>query len=224
MPNDPVIVPGQQSTDPGQQTPPAPASTPPAVPQTPPSGFVEQERFSGAIRKIEELTTAQRTKELDLQAKLSEIERLKAELANRDIEKTVAVGERDRAYQAALQEGAALKHEVEQLKAFQLKVEVAKEIGHPELLTILHTIPDLTDREVLKNVMGDFVRFREEGVTARERQLFAGITPPISPIVNAPAEPASDEEWQRRVNGLAVGSKERQQAFDAWFEWQHKPK
>lgn len=221
---EPIESPVQQSDDPVQQ-PPAPATTPPAPKETPPSppkGYVEQERFNGAIRKIEELTTTNRTLTSDIAAKTSELEQLRAQLATKDVEKTVAVSERDRALETSLTDAGSLRKELAALQAYQMKVEMAKELGQPELISILHTIPDMQDKETLKVVMQDFIRFRDDGIKAREKQLLAGVTPPIAQMSSTPELPTTNEGWERYVNTFQLGSTERARAFDAWGDWQLK--
>ncbi|HEY45699.1 MAG TPA: hypothetical protein G4O14_02810 [Anaerolineae bacterium] len=231
MPNE-ELIPGQPVPAPDQQITPDPAPAEPVVappvtpaPATPPAGstpdgFVEKGRFDGAIRKIEELTIASRSHAEELKAKDLEIERLTASLSSKDIEKTVAVGERDKNLETALTENQALLTEVQQLRAYKMKVETAREMGRPELIQILDKIPDLADAEVLKSVMADFVKFREDGIKERETALLSGITPPAPPIHNAPEKPTTGEGWSAYVNKFPIGSKERQAAFDEWGDWQ----
>lgn len=214
------------STD--QLPPPDPALTPPVVPveptpvipptSKPPDGNWEA-RFKGSVLKVEELTIATRDLTGQLQAKSSEIEQLKAELAKKDVEKTVAVSERDKNLQVSLTESAAKDTELASLRAYKLKVETAREMGHPELVTILGSIPDMTDPEVLKAVMGDFVQFRESGIQDREKALLSGLTPSVTPIINAPVTPTTKEGWEQYINTFPLGSKERSAASDSWYDW-----
>lgn len=186
--------------------------------ETPP-GYIEQARFTGAVQTIEKLTTEKRTFEGQLAAKTSELEQLRTQLATKDIETTVAVSERDKNLQTIVQEKAALEAEHTKAKAQLLKVEVAKELGKPELLLILGSIPDMTDKEALTTVMSDFVRFREDGVKERESQLLAGVTPPLSSVTVAPEWPVNSEGWQKLLNSLPLGSPERAKAFTAYGDW-----
>jgi len=216
--------------NPDQQQDPAPVTTPPATPPsnpTPPAdnvpdGFVKQERFSGAIKKIEELTLANRGLNEQLTAKTSEMEQLNAQLASKDIEKTVAVGERDKNLEVALKKNADMEKELASLRAFKMKVETARELGHPELIGILDRIPAMEDADVLKDVMSDFVNFRESGIKEREQALLSGYTPPTPSVQPTDEAPQSNKEWEKHVNSLPVGSKDRQEAFDKWFDWQQE--
>ena len=78
---------------------------------------------------------------------------------------------------------------------------------------------DMTDKEALKIVMSDFVRFREDGVKERESQLLAGITPALSSIVSAPEWPVTSDGWGKLLESLPLGSLERAKAFKAYGDW-----
>lgn len=215
------VAPVEQTTVPLQQAPPPPA---PTVPAAPPEGFVEQARFSGAIKKIEELTIAARGHEAQLAEKVSENERLTAQLGTRDVEKTIAVGERDKLLETATTEKIALERELATARANLLKLKVIKDLGHPELIQIMDTIPSMVDEEALRTVIKDFAGFTQAQVTAREKELLSGQVPPASAIVSTDPAPTSDDAWQAKINTLPAGSPERAKAFDDWYAWQHKPK
>jgi len=230
MTNNPGTNP-DPAVNPDQQLSPDPASTPPATTPTnptppagnnPPEGYVEQARFSGAIKKIEELTLEVRSLKEQLGTKTSEIEQLNTQLATKDVEKTVAVGERDKNLETILKKNADMEKELADLRGYKAKVETAKELGHPELIGILDRIPNMEDPGVLKDVMSDFVNFREAGIKEREQTLLSGYTPPTPPVGTTTDTPQSDKEWEKHVNSLPLGSKERQQAFDNWYDWQQE--
>jgi hypothetical protein len=175
---------------------------------------------------VEELTLANRGLTDQLTAKSSEVEQLKASLGVKDAEKTVAVGERDRQLQEAIQARTTLETENAQLKALALQVEVANELGRPELLKLASRLPAMTDKEALKTVMKDFASFADEAVQARERQLLSGVTPGIGASPAAPAAPATREAWLERINSLGIGTVEREKAlgeYGDWLERQHIP-
>jgi len=221
----PPVDPEQQAGNNPETTPPV---TPPETPpQTPPAGQTPPEldwkkRYDGAVLSLQQLTAEKRTLEASIQEKTSQVEQLQATLSSKDIEKTVAVGERDKNLEAALKQNQDLQAELASLKAFKLKIEVAKELNAPELVQIADRIPDLTDKEVLTNVMQDFLGFRQSGIRERETALLSGITPPTPPIQNTPSKPTTAEGWQTYVNEFAIGSKERMAAFDEWFDWQQE--
>ncbi|MGW8179461.1 MAG: hypothetical protein ACWGQW_11985 [bacterium] len=211
----------------GGETPPAqttPAQQPPANPQStpvgdPPAGFVEKARFDGLVRKVEELTLTNRSLQEQLTAKSSEVEQLKGDLQVKDTEKTVAVGERDKSLQTSMEENQRLQAEVSNLQAMKLKLEVAKELKRPELVNILDTLPNLTDKEALKTVAQDMLRFADDLVVQREKQLTSGITPEISSVSAEAALPSTPQSWENHINALPLGSPERKKAMDDYGDW-----
>lgn len=220
-----VSDPVQQSTDTGQQSDPNPAATPPAsTPTGPnvPAGISPgnwEARYKGAVAKIEELTLANRNLQTQQQVQASEIERLNTALATKDVEKTVAVGERDKNLENVLTRNQELEVELTQLRAYKLKVETARELGHPELVHILGSIPDIGDAEVLKGVMTDFIKFRQDGIKEREAVLLSGYTPPVPNVQTTQTLPTTAKGWESHLDQLPLGSPERQKAFDQYFEW-----
>lgn len=234
MPNE-ELIPGQQTPPvepvvPGEQIIPDPAQTPPVEtppvtpPVTPPAApspgeVTDEKRLGGAILKIEELTIAKRALEADLATKSSEIEQLNVQLGTKDIERTVAVGERDKNLETILTEKQALDTEVLALRAYKMKVAMAQKLGAPELITLIDRIPDMQDEEALETVMTDFLSFRQAGIKERETVLLAGVTPPAPPIQNVPAKPTTGDGWKALVASLPLGSKERDQALTDWGDW-----
>ena len=195
-------TPGQQETTPGQQAPAASGSTAP-------EGFIELARYNGLVKKVEELTLSNRTLSDQLTQKTSEAEQLKGQLAVKDTEKTVAVSERDKKLQETLTTNTALQKELDELRGLKLKVEVANELGHPELMKIAGNIPNLTDKEALKVVMSDFAGFVDTAVKAREQQLLAGVTPMGGGPAASPAMPANEKGWEDYINKFDLGTSER---------------
>lgn len=221
MTDAPVIEPGVAETPPTEtppaQPPPAePVTTPPA---TPPAGYIEQARYNGLVKKVEELTLAKRELETQLTAKSSEAEQLTGQLAIKDTEKTVAVGERDKALETSMTENQSLQAELTELRALKLKLEVAKELNRPDLVKILDRLPNLTDKEALTVVAQDFLGFADDAVSEREKQLTSGITPAIGPVSEAPATPASPQGWEDHINSQVLGSPERAKAMDDYGDW-----
>lgn len=208
-------TPGQQENTPGQQAP-APSGS------TAPEGFIELARYNGLVRKVEELTLSNRSLTDQLTQKSSEIEQLKGQLAVKDTEKTVAVSERDKKLQETLTANTALQQELDELRGLKLKVEVANEIGHPELVKIAGNIPNLTDKEALTTVMKDFAGFVDTAVKAREQQLLAGITPVGAGPAAAPSMPTNDKGWEDYINRFDLGTPERAKAMDDYGDWLEK--
>jgi len=200
-----------QTTDPNQQV----NGTQP----TTTAGEDYKKRFDGAILKIQELTLGSRSKDAELATKASELEQLRTQLSLKDVEKTAAVGERDRQLQEAITKNQQQETELKVAKALQLKLKVIKKLNRPELLKIIDHIPALEDEAVLETVMKDFGGFADDLVKARETQLLAGITPGIGAGATAPTRPASNQGWEDHINGLPLGSKDRAKALDDYGDW-----
>lgn len=186
-----------------------------------------KKRFDGAILKIQELTLKSREVEAELAKKASEIEQLQAQLNIKDVEKTAAVGERDKQLQEYVTRTQQQQSELKALQALQLKVKVARKLNRPELLKILDNIPALEDEATLETVMKDFIGFADDLVATREKQLLAGITPGVGAGAQAPAKPATPKGWEEYINALPLGSTDRAKALDEygdWLELQNKPK
>ncbi len=211
-------------------TPAEQAQTPPQQvagnqPSTP-AGENWKARYDGLVVKVQELSLANQTLTGQLAQKSSEIEQLKAQLGIKDTEKQVAVGERDARLQTALTENTALQNELNQLRALKMQLEVANELGHPELMQIASNLPMMTDREAMKTVMASLADFTTKQVQAREQQLMAGITPPVGGGASAPSAPSTSDGWVKHINALPLGSPEREKALNDYgdfLERQHSP-
>jgi hypothetical protein len=203
------------------QTPvePTPASS--AAGQTDPlkNGGDWKARYDGLVRKVEQLTLDNRTLTEQLTAKTSEQEQLRAQLGLKDTEKSAAISERDRQLQEAVQKTTGYETELNELRALRLKIEVAKELGRPDLIKIAERIPNMTDREALKTVLSDFANFADDAVREREKQLLSGITPSLSAAqsnLNS-GVPTSEGDWMKFIEGKPIGSPERDKAWsDYW--------
>lgn len=204
-----VIPPGEQASQ-SQYAPP---------PQQGSSTDWEA-RYKGLVKKVEELTLANRTLNEQLSAKSSEMEQLRSQLVVKDAEKSASVGERDKLLQAVTQEKTSLEGQLAELRGLALKVEVIRELGRPELLKIADKLPAMTDKEALKVVLQDFAGFADELVSKREKDLLAGVTPPIGSAGNVkPGLPGNESEWEAHINSLQLGSRERQKAMDDYWGW-----
>ena len=127
-------------------------------------------RFDGAIRKIEQLTPDNRKLNEELAPKTSETEQLRSQLSVKDAEKLAAVGERDKRLQEVITAKTQLDGQLAELQALQLKVKVAKDMGRPDLLPILDTIPSMSDETALKSCPRNVRQLRRhEGQGPRER-------------------------------------------------------
>jgi len=208
-------------------TPPAQQPASGAGNQQVPEGFIEKARFDGLVRKVEELTLANRDLTAQLGLKNSEIEQLKGQLTVKDTEKTVAVSERDKLLEAKVTENSTLQKELEELRAYKLKVETAKSMKRPDLLMVLDSIPAMTDQEAMKSIFTELANFADNAAKEREKQLMAGITSSATVEPKNVSGPSTDEAWMEYINSLPLGSQKRQQAFDqygVWLQTQHANK
>lgn len=176
-------------------------------------------RFDGQVRKIEELTLRNRELEGQLTQKTSENEQLRAQLSLKDTEKTAAVGERDKTIQELTTAKTGVESELTRLRGLEMKVKVAKEMGRPDLIAVLDTIPNMSDEAALKTVLTTLSSYADTQVRAREQQLLSGVTPPVTPGASAAKVPSSAKEWEAYINGLPLGSKERAKAMDDQWDW-----
>lgn len=201
--------------DPEQLQPPVQQSQ-----TTPPSQSEDWEgRYKGSVKKIEELVISNRDLLAQLAEAKSQVERLNADLGLRETEKVVAVSERDKQISDLVSKSSDAEKELAALKALQLKVKVATELGRPDLLALADHIPNVTDEGVLKTIMTDFSKFAETAVKAREQQLLAGVTFAGGVSPTATSTPQSDAEWQNLINSQGLGTKERSKAFDDYYTW-----
>jgi hypothetical protein len=183
---------------------------------------VEQKRFTGAIQKIQTLTEELRSKDQEAAALNSQLEQLKMQQAVKDAEAQAGYGERDKKLEAALLEKATIEAEAATLKGMMRKIEIAKELGHPELVEIIDTIPTFDDEALQKKAMEDILGFSEKRVQEREKSLLSGITPAVSPTP-APGEilPATNEAWTASIEAEPDQAK-RSALFDKWWDWRIK--
>jgi len=199
-----------------------------AATQAPPQQAEDYKpRFDGAIRKIEELTIANRNIQAQLDAKTSELEQLRAQLSVKDAEKLAAINERDHQIQGVVTSKTEMERELADLRALKLKVDTVNELGRPDLMKIVNTIPSMTDKDALKTVLSTFADYADGRVKEREQQLTAGLTPGMSSVsVAKNALPTSEEAWNQQINSLPLGSKAREQALSQKWNWlmeTHKP-
>jgi hypothetical protein len=182
-----------------------------------------KKRYDGLVKKTEELVTQIRQLTADLAAKTSECEQLGGQLSLKDVEKSAAVGERDKNIEKLIQDNQVAQTELARLKALELKLKVATDMKKPELMALASNIPDITDPEALKVIMQNIDDYATLQVKARESQLLAGVT--ITAGGNtAPAGPGSDEEWRRKIEAAPLGSRERgklTEDYGVWLTNQH---
>lgn len=186
--------------------------------QQAPEGFIEKARYTGAIQKIEALTNAQKSLNDELATKSSSLEQLNQRLAALEADKTSAVGQFEQQLTDAKGSLSALQTENAQLKAFKQKADVAKSMGRPDLLTVLDHLPAFDNEDALKAALTDLASFADGAATAREAQIRMGVTTTqvVPPQSTAPASP---DAWIKHIEGLPIGSTERQAASDRFGDW-----
>ena len=213
---DPPIVPDPAVTPPETTPPATPAEPDPSEP------MVETKRLTGAIQKIQTLTEEMKSKNLELAALNSLIEQDKLQQAVKAAETQAGYGERDKQLEAALKSKVEVEAETALLKGKLKKMEIAKELGHPELISIIDTIPTFEDDDLQKKAMEDILSFSDQRVQAREESLLAGITPTVSPTQPVgDGQPATNEAWEASINAEQDPTK-RTVMFDDWWEWRLK--
>ena len=223
------LKPGETPPAPEPKIPPEPVvtppeTTPPVEPKAPdPSEpMVETKRFTGAIQKIETLTTELRAKDQELAALNTQIEHDKMQQAVKAAETQAGYSERDKQLETALLEKTTVETETALLKSKLEKIEIAKELGHPELISIIDTIPTFDDKDLQKKAMEDILGFADNKVKEREKNLLSGITPAVTPTP-APGEslPASNEAWEKQIAAEPESAK-RDKMFDDWWKWRQE--
>jgi hypothetical protein len=181
--------------------------------------MVEQKRFTGAIQKIQTLTEEIKVKDQESAALKSQIELLGNAQAVKAAETQAGYGERDKQLEAALLETKKVETEAAQLRGTMRKIDMAKELGHPELVQIIDTIPTFEDDDLQKKAMEDIIGFSDGRVKAREESLLSGITPAVPPTVPVgDAQPASDDSWKAKIAAEEDPTR-RKVLFDEWFDW-----
>jgi hypothetical protein len=191
---------------------------------TPPDGFIEIARYNGLVRKVDELVKADRTKDDQITQLKGEIERYQANLVEKDASVKVAVSERDKRLEEIVTQKSEMEAELRRLKALEAKVQVANEIGHPELLGAIKNLPDLENKDALKMIFEDIAKFADSKAKAREEQLLAGVTLPASGVKTNSINntPTTEAEWEGYLAKQELGTPEYQKALDAYWDFQIK--
>lgn len=190
-----------------------------------PDKFVEKERFSGAIQKIQSLTSEKDRITAELNAKNSELEQLRVRLAEQDAGSQALVGQRDKNIEELTQKATELERKMKAQELDLQKVKLAREIGRPDLIEILDTIPSVEDPEAMKTIMQNIAGFADTQVKRRETELLSGVTPGVSSVQNAEStlpKPDDATAWEKLLNNMDPYSKEYAQTLQSWGEQLHK--
>ena len=203
--------------------PPQPEATPPATPpQGPPEGFVEKARYDGLTRKVEELTLTNRSLTEQLTQTSSEKEQLTGQLAIKDTDKSVAVGEYQKQLEAALITQTEQTAELGELRAVKAKMDLVRKHDAGHLVPILDRIPYLEDPEAMEIVFTDFIKWGDDMAKKREGEILAGYTPPApGPAeTGAAGKPESAEAWLTHIQNQT--GKDAEKAWSEYWEWGHQ--
>jgi hypothetical protein len=208
---------GQQPPNSGPEQPGA--STPAPTDGAPEHHIDWKARYQGSSQVINNLTRERDDLKGQLETVTSKFEQLQAQLSLKDTEKTVAVGERDKQINEILEAKSQAEQELARLRALERKVKVANKIGDPNLVTVIDTIPDIEDEGTLEAMMTNLTNWKNQAVKARENQLLEGETPEINPTPESDPLPTTNQGWQQYVEQFELGSKERDNAMNAWKDW-----
>lgn len=179
-----------------------------------------EQRYKGASQKINELMTQISTLQGQLQTASSEIEQLRSGLSIKDVEKDAAIQPYKTQLEQALSAKTAAESELSGLRALKAKLDAAKELNATSLFPVLDKIPHVDNPDAQKEIMKTFMDWGNDLVKQREQQLLAGVTPPPPAASSVAAKlPATVQEWQAYVNGIPLGTPEREKAMQDWWKW-----
>ena len=177
-----------------------------------------EDRFKGLQRKFNVLMETKGELEgqlVEQRTKREEIEKQLATLSNEKESLTQTNQQRIEELSAQLQEK---EQSLSELSQMQLKVKVANDLGHPELLQLIDTIPNTDDVEKIEGAFKTILGFTESQIKQREVQLTEGLMPGEAASDGSPM-PSTEQGWNDYIDGLPLGSDERSNAMDKYFEW-----
>lgn len=181
---------------------------------TPPEDW--EGRYKGSSQKINVLTVENKELKTQLSDLTSQSERLKADLSLKDVEKTAAIGERDKTLEQKVTELGESTKELKELRSYKAKAEIAKKLD-PRLLTIIDSIPAVEDPDAQEAIMKDFMSWGDDIAKEREDQLLAGVTPTIV----TPAEeglPTTRVDWNQLLDATPAGPK-KEKLWSNYWDW-----
>ncbi len=215
IPTEPSAAPITPPAVPPAQAPVTPAIVPPQ--QDEPEGYVKQERYTGAIQKIETLALSQKDLQQQVTDKSSELEQLNSQLAEAEALSNTSLGAKDTSITELQGQITDLTASNAALKSLEVKINTLKELGRPDLLPILEHLPDTADPEKLKEALNAMAGTVDAAVKARSEQLLSGIVE--TPSVSTSLVPESADGWVKHIESLPLGSKEREAAMDDYGTW-----
>lgn len=197
-----------------EETPPVGQDSPPAP------GSDWEARFKGVQPKYQSALETIKAQQGDLATKTSEVEQLRAQIAQMAVEKDTVAATWSEKVKELTEQNLKKDTELVALRRQDHIIQAAKEAGVDDILPILSSIPYSEDREVQIKLIKDLSEWAGGKVKARETQLLAGETPPTTLTGTQPAvEPVTPEGWQAHIAALPVGSQARMDAMNKMFAW-----
>ena len=211
----------------GQPAGTQPSSNGQPAPTTPPEGFVEMSNdCTGALRKIEELTLANRILADTNGQNAITIGNLNAKVTQYESDKASLVGQHTTALNELNGKYTVAQAELAKKSALELKLNAIKTAGKPELLAIIDSLPVAETPEAQLQIINNMAQFADGIAKKRESELLAGNVDGSTGLSSAPAgvKPTTPEGWESYINTLPLGSKERKAAFDEYYLALNPPK
>ena len=199
------------------------SSTGPGAGTGAPAGYVELARLTGALQKVQELTLVNRTLTEQLGAATSQLGLTQGTVAQKETEKMAMSSEHVSAIQAIQTKLDKALADIAVNATEKMKIEALKAINHPELISILDSLPAGVDLEATKASLLRIAAYGDNLKNMREAQLLAGITTTAGqggPLT--PPEPTTDADWTKKIEATPFGSPERQAAWDGYFAFSQK--
>jgi len=175
-------------------------------------------RYKGTVRKIEELTLGNRSLQEQNTILSSEKEQLNVRLSQLETEKTVGNQSWEQKYTEIIEKSTKAAEELRGLQTWKVKYDVAREVD-PRLLPVLDTLPNIEDRDTLKNIMSGLTGWADGLVKDREKQILSGVTPPLGGSPAIDTGPKTRDDWKKHIDSLPPGSKERTIAMNKMWDF-----
>jgi len=205
MSDETTTTPEQQDTTPAQQAGGNPADN-------------WEARFKGLQTKYNVLVNANGELESQLADVTSKLEHYEKQLANMSVEKDSLTNQHKNKIDELTSKLTEYEGNLSELKQYQLKVKVAREMGHPELVKVIDSIPNSEDEEAIKNAFKNILDLTSDFVKRREEQLIEGLSPGEAGGDES-VLPASEQGWMDYIDSFQLGSKDRVKAQDQYFEF-----
>lgn len=177
-----------------------------------------ESRFKGLQRKYNTLMEAKGELEKQLEQALSKIETLEKTSNQLSVEKDSLLKENQTKIDELTQALNEKDQKLSELSQVQLKVKVANELGHPELVQLIDAIPNSDDPEQVKESMQTILGFTKAQIERREQQLTEGLMPGEANEGTMP-QPTTEEGWLDLIDKYPLGSDEYNKAMEAYFNW-----